>query len=71
MKKSAADDFEHVFYQKMKNLYNWMDSLWLEVENIEAKEEIACFEQFILLSPCFQKAICCRGVRKRLYEGLY
>ena len=32
-------------------------------------EIIACFEQFLFLSLCFQKAICCRGVRKRLYEG--
>ena len=31
--------------------------------------EIARFEQFLLLLPCFQKAVCCRGVRKRLYEG--
>ena len=34
-----------------------------------AKGEIACFEQFLLLALCFQKAVCCRGVRKRLYEG--
>ena len=32
------------------------------------KVEIACFEQFLLLSPCFQKVLCCRGVIKR---GLY
>ena len=35
-------------------------------KKIVAKGEIACFEQFHLLSLCFQKAICCRGVRKRL-----
>ena len=46
-----------------------MDSQWLKVENNVAKEEIACFEKFLLLSLCFQKAVCCRGVRKRLYEG--
>ena len=34
-----------------------------------AKGEITCFEQFLLLSVCFQNAVCCRGVRKRLYEG--
>ena len=34
-----------------------------------AKEEIARFDQLLLLSLCFQKAVCCRGVRKRLYEG--
>ena len=46
-----------------------MDNLRLKVENIVAKGEIARFEQFLLLSLCFQKAVCCRGVRKRLYEG--
>ena len=42
-----------------------MDNLWLKLENIVAKGEIARFEQFILLSQSFQKA----DVRKRLYEG--
>ena len=46
-----------------------MDYLWLKVENIVAKGEIARFVQFLLLSLCFQIAVCCRGVRKRLYEG--
>ena len=27
------------------------------------------FEQFLLLSPCFQKGLCSRGIRKRLHEG--
>ena len=40
----------------MENLYNWMDNLWLKVENIVAKGEIARFEQFLLLWLCFQKA---------------
>ena len=40
-----------------------------KMENIVAKGEIACFEQFLLFSLCFQKAVCCRGARKRLYEG--
>ena len=39
------------------------------MENIVAKREIACFEQFLLWSLCFQKVVCCRGVRKRLYVG--
>ena len=39
------------------------------VENMVTKGEIACFEQFLFLSPCFQKAVCCRGIRKPLYEG--
>ena len=46
-----------------------MDNLGLKVENIVAKEEIARFEQFLLLSLCFKKTVCCRDVRKRLYEG--
>ena len=33
-----------------------MDNLWLKVENIGAKGEIARFVQFLLLSLCFQKA---------------
>ena len=58
----------NVFCQNIKNLYNWMDNLWLKVENIVAKGEIARFVQFLLLSLSFQKGVCCRGVRKRLYE---
>ena len=41
----------------------------LIVENITAKGEIACFEQFILLSLCFQKAVCCKGTKKHIYKG--
>ena len=41
----------NIFCQKIENLYNWMIILWLKV----AKGEIACFEQFLLLSPCFSK----------------
>ena len=32
-----------------------------KVENIVAKEEIACFEQFLLLSQCFQKSSCAKA----------
>ena len=32
-----------------------------------AKGEIARFEQFLLLSLCFQKGFCCRGVRESVY----
>ena len=46
-----------------------MDNLSLKVENIVAEEKIALFELFLLLSLCFQKAVCCRGVRKHLYVG--
>ena len=38
------------------------------MENIVAKGETARSEQFLLLSLCFQKAVFCRDVRKRLYE---
>ena len=51
------------FCQNIENLYNWMDNLWLKAENIVAKGEIARFEQFLYLSLCFQKTVCCRGVR--------
>ena len=53
----------NIFCRNIVNLCNWMDNLWLKVENIEAKGEIARFVQFLLLSLCFQKAACCRGVR--------
>ena len=66
---SAADDFKHILSKNQNNLYNWMDNLWLKEENIVVKGEIARFEQFLLLSLYFQKAVCCRGVRKRLYDG--
>ena len=49
---SAADDFEHIL-QKIENLYNWMNNLWLKLENIVAKGAIASFEQFLLMSLCF------------------
>ena len=52
----------NMFCQKIENLYNWIDNLWLKVENIVAKGEIACFVQFLLLSLCFQIAICCRNL---------
>ena len=57
----------NIFCQKIENLYNWIDNLWLKQENIVAKGEIACFEQFLLLSLCFQKVVCCRGVRKHIH----
>ena len=54
-----------IFCQKIENLYNWMDTLWLKVKNIVAKWEIARFEQFLLFSLCFQKAVSCRSVYMR------
>ena len=39
----------NIFCQNMEKFYNWMDNLWLKVENIVAKGEIARFEQFLLL----------------------
>ena len=58
----------NIFCQRIEDLYNCMDNLWLKVENIVAKGEIARFEKFLLLLLCFQNAVCCRGVRKRLYD---
>ena len=37
-----------------------MYNLLLKQENIVAKGEIARFKQFLLVSPCFQKAVCYR-----------
>ena len=66
---SVVDDFEHILSNNGKSLYYWMDNLWLKVENIVTKGEIARYVQFLLLLLSFQKAVCCRGIRKRLYEG--
>ena len=41
-----------------------------DFENMVTKEEITPFEQILLLSPCFQKPVGCRGVRKGLYVGM-
>ena len=47
----------NIFCQNIENLYYWRDNLWLKVENIVAKGEMAHFEQFLHLSLCFQKAV--------------
>ena len=36
------------------------DQLLNQIENIGTKGEIAYKEQFLLLSQCFQNAVCCR-----------
>ena len=64
--KSSADDFENIPPKKWKLM---KVLLMHRVENMVTKGEITCFEQFLLLLPCFQKAVCYRGIRKRLYEG--
>ena len=46
----------NIFRQKIENLFNWMDNLWLNVENIVTKREIACFEQFLLSVTMFSKS---------------
>ena len=66
---SAADDFKQFFFQEIENLYNWMDNVWLKVENIVANGGIARSEQFLLLSLCFQKDVCCRGEVKASIWG--
>ena len=43
-----------------------MDILCLKVENSVAKGAFAGFGPFLLLSLCFQKAVCYRGIIKRL-----
>ena len=38
----------YFFYQKIENLYNWMDNLWLKLENIVIQGKIARSEQFLI-----------------------
>ena len=42
--------------QKHRNHSKCRYNHWKKVENIMAIEETACFEQFLLLSVCFQKS---------------
>ena len=55
-----------IFCQNIEYLYNWMDNLWLKMENIVSKGEIARFEQFLVLSLCFQKAVESVFMRERV-----
>ena len=57
----------NLFCQKIENLHNWMDNPWQKVENIVTKGKLHVLCNFFFCH-CFQKAICCRGVRKCLYE---
>ena len=45
----------NIFCQEMENLDNWMDNLWLKVENIVAKGEIARFVTLFSKSCLLQK----------------
>ena len=51
---NLADDLttSNIFCQKIENLYNWMDNLWQQVENIVAKAllliGVIFFEHFYL-----------------------
>ena len=57
-------------YTKEIGNFLLMKIQWLNrVRNMLTQEEIARFKQFLLLSTCFKKAVCCRGIKKRLYEG--
>ena len=44
----------NIVCQIIENLYNWMDNLWLKVENIVAKEEIV-FSNFFFCHYVFKK----------------
>ena len=48
----------NVFCQKIEIEWITYDKKWKTL-----------WQKVLLLSLCFQKAICCRGVRKRLNEG--
>ena len=54
--------------KKVETPFKWKYNKWM-VENKVTKWEIASFEQFLLFLQCSQKAFCCRGVRKHLYNG--
>ena len=45
----------NIFCQKMKNLYNWIDNLWLKVENIVSNGEIARLSNFFFCHYVFKK----------------
>ena len=44
-------------------------TVWERVENIVIKGEITCFEDFHLLSECFQKASATAGVKCQMSES--
>ena len=52
----------NIFCQKIEKLYNWMDNLWLKVENIVAKGEMSSFVTMFLT-----RAV--GGQRARLYNA--
>ena len=58
----------NLFCQNIENLHNWMDNLWLKVENIVVKWEIARFVQFLLLS-LFSKSLLLRRRPKAFIWG--
>ena len=58
----AVDDIENMLAKPCKKQKQKQKKLLNRVENIVTKGEIAHHEQFLLLSQCFQKYICCRGV---------
>ena len=65
-KQMSLNSFQHTtnLQQTTENIPILMKVQSLnKVENMVTKGEIACFEQFLLLSPCFQKSVCCRGIR--------
>ena len=39
----------------MENLYNWMDNLWLKVENIVSKGELLVLSNFFFCHYVFKK----------------
>ena len=47
-----------ILQQTTLNIFCQMDNLWLKVENIVTKVENARSVQFLLLSLCFQNAVC-------------
>ena len=59
------------FVKNIENLHNWMDNLWQKMEKtLWQKEKLHVLCNFFFCHYVFKKAVCCRGVGKRLYEGM-
>ena len=66
---SAADNLENILVNTQKISIN-NGLIVKRLENNETKGEIAHYEQFLLLSHCFQKLSALEeSVRKLLHEG--
>ena len=66
----------NIFCQKIENVYNWMDNLWLKLENIVAKGENTMFSKGCLLQRRRKACIWGKGLMPlstmvQLYHGVF